>query len=163
MAALGYPSGNFLAHTINHQTISDRRTWFLSAPQNIPGRNGFIDSNLGNMATTPRKLSKTNMTNVKLEKSTLVSIGGYQEVPGTSSFKYSGRQPCTVFGGGGGIRFVDNDVHETHVAKWNSQFLQEQWTYLSKRHALFFCHAYFFPCIWNHPHIHAKSEVTRTP
>ena len=82
------------------------------------------------------------MTNVKLEKSTILSIGGTRYI-----FIQIFRAPAMYsFRVGGGIRLVDNGVHETHVAKWNSRFLQEQWTYLSKRHAaLFWGHAYFFP------------------
>ena len=70
----------------------------------------------------------------------------HSKIPGASHVQFSG--------GGGGIRLVDNDVHEKHVAKWNSQFLQEQWTYLSKRHAFyFFCHAYIIP-VYEPPNNH---------
>ena len=50
------------------------------------------------------------MTNVKLEKSTILSIGGTvrSDFPGASHVQ---------LWGGGGIRLIDNGVHETHVAK----------------------------------------------
>ena len=83
------------------------------------------------------------MTNVKLEKSTILSIGGTVQYIFIQIFR---APPMYSFWAGGrGIRLVDNGVHEKHVAQWNSQFLQEQWTYLSTRRALFFAMLILIP------------------